>query len=1176
MLHDDWGPALDAPVVKPTPGPPAKEARAPASVSTSQQCPLGEDPVYLAALQQAASCSGCDTPSPAAFVPGSSPWSPSPPGSSTPAPSTHQGAKSGGSKGKRTGQQKGGPLLASALAAAAESSASASSATAAGSSQKGPAASFGTGSEAVGAAVRKPGHERVGRGRVGAQKQAAAEAAAAAAASPLSSSAPAAFGTASKGSRRAVAVIAAGQGALDTRESGRSNAKSTAKQGQEQQQQQLRQPQQQGQNDGAGKYCRFPEYLPQEQLQIMFKRGLAFRGRFRVNAGDRNEAYITIPGLPHDCMLRGERAQNRAMEGDEVAVQLLPVSHWFKNYSKLPEGTKEKGLDIKDVAPWRDAQNPEQALEAVNWAVDQAPPKALRICGQVVAILEHSSRREQLVGVIQADTSGRMVGGSLLHFFVPLSPTMPTCVVAATSVRGLSEELKAEAACPPGDDTASRTLISARIVSWGVNNDAPLVELRQGLGQAGEIETETAAILEIEGIRRDDFSSEVEACLPPTPWIGITPEDLQFRRDFRNARVFSIDPPTARDLDDAMHVEPVEGVPGRWRVGVHIADVSHFIPPDSALDEEAQERATSVYLVQRVIPMLPRLLCEELCSLNPGTPRFSFSVEWEMDEEGRIYSQWAGKSVICSSAKLAYPMVQAMIEGRFDPAECSAQLYGDQPWDKIVQDCLTLNKIAQALRAARFASGAVRLDNVRVAFGLDTNGNPVSCGQYVQQEANKLVEEFMLLTNISVAKIISAAFPDRALLRNHVRPQQNKMDELLALCQAHGIHMDISSSGALQASLNILRETCNDQGVIDAITMMATRPMQLAKYFCTGDFPDPDDWRHYALALPEYTHFTSPIRRYPDLVVHRLLSAAIEVQQQQQLLQQQAVNTDAIARKHRLMDTPRTTYVAEHCNEKRLTARNAQDASLKLYLCCLLRRAPVVTEAIVTNVGGNRFFDVYLTSYGMSTRIQVDQQGVDLDSQWSDTTRTLTLQLKNSFSTNGCGNGGGSTTANGAAPVGKQPNGQTRRKGFGNNSQADKNKQQGGPAEKYGAWLESLPALSNPLLLSPVSFPLTVKLFEHLPVIATSPLQPGKISQIVCRLLLHSKDYTPNVPPPPPDSLQPLVPTQEASPPATPAAAAALTASAAAGSAAVPSTAAAAAAEEAGGFSIPYAELFND
>eukprot|EP00983_Pelagomonas_calceolata_P119338 1160595-Pelagomonas_calceolata.AAC.7 len=304
-----------------------------------------------AALQQAASCSGCDTPSPAAFVPGSSPWSPSPPGSSTPAPSTHQGAKSGGSKGKRTGQQKGGPLLASALAAAAESSASASSATAAGSSQKGPAASFGTGSEAVGAAVRKPGHERVGRGRVGAQKQAAAEAAAAAAASPLSSSAPAAFGTASKGSRRAVAVIAAGQGALDTRESGRSNAKSTAKQGQEQQQQQLRQPQQQGQNDGAGKYCRFPEYLPQEQLQIMFKRGLAFRGRFRVSpAGESVSAGCVAQQSPKTpCYTGGSSLVIKVKFNCQVLPQILHRLPVLPQALCIPASVPESGMSMLET-----------------------------------------------------------------------------------------------------------------------------------------------------------------------------------------------------------------------------------------------------------------------------------------------------------------------------------------------------------------------------------------------------------------------------------------------------------------------------------------------------------------------------------------------------------------------------------------------------------------------------------------------------------------------------------------------------------------------------------------------------------------------------------------------------------------------------------------------------------
>mmetsp|Transcript_57804 Transcript_57804/g.183268 ORF Transcript_57804/g.183268 Transcript_57804/m.183268 type:complete len:232 (-) Transcript_57804:191-886(-) len=221
-----------------------------------------------------------------------------------------------------------------------------------------------------------------------------------------------------------------------------------------------------------------------------------------------------------------------------------------------------------------------------------------------------------------------------------------------------------------------------------------------------------------------EFEEDALACLPATPW-SISQEEIKKRRDLRLHRIFSIDPPTARDLDDALSIEMT--AKGTFKVGVHIADVSHFIPAGSALDEEARRRSTSVYLVQRVLPMLPRLLCEELCSLNPGVDRLAFSIGWEMEADGTILSQWAGRSVICSCAKLAYGHAQAVIAGE-DTGEGAGpvEITGAHTWAQCAADVRALHAIAQAMRTRRFENGSIRLDNIKLMFERDECGNPES------------------------------------------------------------------------------------------------------------------------------------------------------------------------------------------------------------------------------------------------------------------------------------------------------------------------------------------------------------------------------------------------------------------------------------------------------------------
>ncbi|WIA18422.1 hypothetical protein OEZ85_009882 [Tetradesmus obliquus] len=852
--------------------------------------------------------------------------------------------------------------------------------------------------------------------------------------------------------------------------------------------------------------------MDREQLSHAMKRGHVFRAKFRLNASNRTEAFCTLEGLPSDMTIRGEVNHNRAVEGDEVVVLAFKLKDWFVVYKEreklaeaglLPEGKADPLALAEELAnmaiaanddagvaaaqsPWTVAGGTEAALKVIEDALRARPD--MRVTGKVVAVLEPSPRREAIVGVLltpaAAMAAAAAAGGSSSSaalpppaaaaaaalasgayegclMLVPLDPRLPKGLLPPGAVAELPEELRAEAAAT---DLTSRTFVAAAISQWPAGSAFPLVSVRTSLGPTGDIEAGTAALLAGEGIREEDFCLETYACLPKVPW-SISPADAATRADFSAWRIFSIDPITARDLDDALSIQPLGS--GRWRLGVHIADVASFVKPGTALDEEAQQRGTSVYLVQRVLPMLPRLLCEHLCSLQPGDPKCAFSIVWEVDENGHIYKEWAGRSIINSCAKLAYPMVQQMIEGCFDPGTWPVKLFHGVTWEQVIFDCMALHGIATRLRSARFGSGALRLTNTKLSFALDTGGNPVSTSAYVQAEANHLVEEFMLLANMRVAGIIARAFPKHALLRRHPPPSERKLEEFKAAAATLGVTVDSSSAGALQASLNAIRAACQDDAAREVIMLLATKPMQLAQYFCTGEALLPSAWRHYALAMDMYTHFTSPIRRYPDVIVHRLLQAALELQQQ---LQQpdnaelltapiadsaevpepvevvaapsssssaaaapassaaaggagdaaaaaaagddeaaeaaEAAGVDAakeaaaaaLLAKHQLPDAQTMCRIAKHSNDTKYSARMASDASLKLYLCIMLKQQPVVTWAVVAGVGGDRFCTAYLPEFGQETKMYLDQMGVPLSGSFEEASQTLTISSSSSSS----------------------------------------------------------------------------------------------------------------------------------------------------------------------------------
>ncbi|XP_044934837.1 DIS3-like exonuclease 2 isoform X4 [Mustela putorius furo] len=504
----------------------------------------------------------------------------------------------------------------------------------------------------------------------------------------------------------------------------------------------------------------------------------------------------------------------------------------------------------------------------------------------------------------------------------------------------------------------ANTLFICRIVDWKEDSNFALGQLAKSLGQAGEIEPETEGILTEYGVDFSDFSSEVLECLPQgLPWT-IPPEEFSKRRDLRKDCIFTIDPSTARDLDDALSCKPLAD--GNFEVGVHIADVSYFVPEGSPLDKVAAERATSVYLVQKVIPMLPRLLCEELCSLHPMTDKLTFSVIWTLTPEGKILGEWFGRTIIRSCTKLSYEHAQSMIESPNEkiPEKELPPISPEHTSEEVHRAVLNLHGIAKELRKQRFVDGALRLDQLKLAFTLDhETGLPQGCHIYEYRDSNKLVEEFMLLANMAVAHKTHRTFPERALLRRHPPPQTKMLNDLVEFCEQLGLPMDFSSAGALNKSLTT---TFGDDKYSlarkEVLTNMCSRPMQMALYFCSGMLRDQTQFRHYALNVPLYTHFTSPIRRFADVLVHRLLAAALGCGELPDL------EPEALQKQ------------ADHCNDRRMASKRVQELSTGLFFAVLVKSpalqesGPLESEAMVLGVL-NQAFDVLVLRYGVQKRI---------------------------------------------------------------------------------------------------------------------------------------------------------------------------------------------------------------
>lgn len=426
--------------------------------------------------------------------------------------------------------------------------------------------------------------------------------------------------------------------------------------------------------------------------------------------------------------------------------------------------------------------------------------------------------------------------------------------------------------------------VAALVDSWPKGSPNPVGHIVDILGEPGENDTEMHAIL-AEFALPYRFEPDVENAADKIP-DEITEKDLKGRRDFRDTLTFTIDPADAKDFDDALSFKVLED--GNYEVGVHIADVTYYVKPGSKVEEEARERSTSVYLVDRTVPMLPEKLSNKLCSLRPGEPKLTFSAVFRLSPNAKVIDQWFGRTVIVSDYRFAYETAQQVIDA--GAAAMTTELRGGNDGtvsggdgsamgsgvtsgmlipDRLKSALLTLDDLAAKLRNKRFQEGAISFERPEMKVEVDEKGRPINVYQKISKEANWLIEEFMLLANRSVAEFV-AKQKKTFVYRVHDEPNQDKLENLRSFIHNFGYTMGPTTNGReISRELNNLFTASKDKPEANAIELLSLRTMAKARY-------DVENIGHYGLAFQYYTHFTSPIRRYPDMMVHRLLAQYLD------------------------------------------------------------------------------------------------------------------------------------------------------------------------------------------------------------------------------------------------------------------------------------------------------------
>lgn len=449
------------------------------------------------------------------------------------------------------------------------------------------------------------------------------------------------------------------------------------------------------------------------------------------------------------------------------------------------------------------------------------------------------------------------------------------------------------------NDAQHGDVVLVKLEDWPKKADSPFGSVIKVLGKPGEHDTEIHAILAEYGLPYD-FPVEVDAFANKID-TSITQEEITKRRDMRNVLTFTIDPKDAKDFDDALSFQVLEN--GNYEIGVHIADVSHYVKEGTILDDEAYKRATSVYLVDRVVPMLPEVLSNFACSLRPHEEKYTFSAIFQLNQKAEVVDSWFGRTVIYSDQRFSYEEAQHIIETKSNTIPAEISLTGNEfkASDAVTQATLKLDELAKILRRKRMAAGAISFDKVEVKFNLNDADEPTGVYFKISKDANHLIEEFMLLANRKVAEFIGKQ-KKTFVYRIHDEPNEDKLIGLQSVISKFGYSLNFKSKDTISKSLNSLLEEVNGKKEQNLVDTLAIRAMSKARY-------STQNIGHYGLAFDYYSHFTSPIRRYPDVMAHRLL--------QHYLDGGKTVNEDDYEEK------------CEHSSDMELLAANAERDSVK-------------------------------------------------------------------------------------------------------------------------------------------------------------------------------------------------------------------------------------------------------
>ena len=438
--------------------------------------------------------------------------------------------------------------------------------------------------------------------------------------------------------------------------------------------------------------------------------------------------------------------------------------------------------------------------------------------------------------------------------------------------------------------------VMIEMIDWPESSTNPKGKVLKIFGKKGDHEAEMQSIIFDKGFDTG-FSPEIEREAQELKkiWSPIPAEEIAKRKDFRETTTFTIDPLTAKDFDDALSVKKLEN--GNYEIGVHIADVSHFVQPGTALDEEAADRSFSVYMVDRTVPMLPEILSNDLCSLNPNEEKLAFSTVFEMNPEGEVISDWYGKTIIKSDKRFTYEDAQETLDAKAGP---------------LIDELLVLQTISRKLRDRKLKDGAIRFEKDEFAFELDKNGVPLRIYKKEHIETHGLIEEFMLLSNRRVAKYIydydkkhNGGVVNGLMYRVHDVPDKDKIEDLRVFLKALGYNLIISKDGSISSQhINELLDAVKNKPEESMVSTATIRTMSKALYSTANS-------GHFGLAFEYYTHFTSPIRRYPDLVVHRILETFLK------------------GEKISPRDLQKLTGIASHASTQEVAAAEAERNSIK-------------------------------------------------------------------------------------------------------------------------------------------------------------------------------------------------------------------------------------------------------